>query len=57
MNDMNRGIDPAQAFVALQQYAANEAARFYTEIAMRDAYIKQLEEAIQELEKKVNGQG
>lgn len=55
MNNLDRAIDPAQAFQALQQYIANEASRFYAEIAMRDAYIKQLEEQVQELEKKLDG--
>lgn len=47
MNELDRGIDPTQALLSLQQYAANEVSRFYMEIAMRDAYIKQLEEKIQ----------
>lgn len=54
---MERGIDPTQAFVALQKFASSEVARFYTEIAMRDAYITQLEDRVREMEEKLNGQG
>lgn len=56
MNDFNRSIDPAQAFLALQQFSSNEITRYYSEIAMRDAYIKKLEDTIKELEEKINGQ-
>lgn len=47
----DRSVDPAQAFLALQSYVSNEAARFYGEIATRDAYIKKLEETIHNLQK------
>lgn len=54
MNGENRGVDPGDAFVALQQFASGEVTRFYTEIAIRDAYIKKLEEKIQELEENLD---
>lgn len=48
VNDIN--IDPAAAFNALQRTAAAEAARWYGEVAARDAYIEQLRARIAELE-------
>lgn len=48
--EFDRSVDPEQAFIALQRYVSNEAARFYGEIAARDAYIKKLEEIIQNLQ-------
>lgn len=39
-------IDPGEAFVALQRFAANEVARLYAEIAARDALIAQLRAAM-----------
>lgn len=56
MSEFNQGVNPAQAFAALQQYAATEAARYYAEIALRDAYIQQLQEQIKELEEKLVSQ-
>lgn len=53
MNDLDRGIDPGEAFVALQQHVSNEISRYCTEVAVRDAYIKKLEAKIQELEEKL----
>lgn len=50
---LDRGIDPAQAFAALQQFAANEVSRFYAEISLRDACIQQLDTKIYELEEKI----
>lgn len=46
MNPMERGIDPTEAFLSLQQVVSGEVSRLLLEIAMRDAYIKQLEEHI-----------
>lgn len=46
-------VDPGEAFVALQQFVSGEVARFYTEVSIRDAYIRKLEGKIQELEEKL----
>lgn len=50
MENMERGVDPTEALMALQKFASAEVSRFYIEIAMRDAYIKQLQEEIQTLQ-------
>lgn len=52
MENMERGVDPTEALIAMQQLASSEVSRFYLEISMRDAYIKQLQQenrSLQEL--------
>lgn len=50
MSILERGIDPTNALLAMQQNAAAEISRYILELSMRDAYIAQLEERVQELE-------
>lgn len=57
-SEERRSVDPTQALLALQSVVTAEASRFYMEIAMREAYILQLQDYITELEEKIsNGQG
>lgn len=52
--EIGRGVDPAQALLAMQKYTSNEISRLFMEIAMRDAYIQRLESIIKDLEEKLN---
>jgi hypothetical protein len=53
----DRPVEPALVIQYLQQFMAAEVARYAAEISYRDAYIKGLNDRIEDLEKKLDGQG